>query len=327
MFRKIFFFILYHIGIASLLRKKMVNEEQISVLLFHRIGDSADKLWPSMPVKSFKKLILKLKKTVEIISFSDLTTLKSYPSKPIIILSFDDGYNDFFEVVMPLFLAHKIKANHNICPGLIDMEVPPWTQILSLYLINKNNENENLNQKFQINSNEIFTEKKFIDLCKKILELNDEERHEIILPLLNYIPKDKIFKLMTWEQIRFCAENNIEIGSHGYLHRNLLQVIDPQILHNEIFDSNTIIESKIGMKPKIFAFANAMGNEQSKEYVKKSGYQFILVLMDKLVKWKPISKNEIFELARINISRPDWREEYLRALGFHARLKLYFKMI
>ena len=128
---------------------------------------------------------------------------------------------------------------------------------------------------------------------------------------------------MNWEQVKYCSENNIEIGSHGYMHRNLLQIWDSSILENEIQESAQKIAEKTGIKPGIFAFANAMGNDASKEFVRKSGYQFSLVLMDQLYQWRPISADEHIEIPRINISRSDWREEYLRALGFHVLLKKY----
>ena len=37
--------------------------------------------------------------------------------------------------------------------------------------------------------------------------------------------------------------------------------------------------------------------------------------------------NEKIQVPRINISRSDWREEYLRSLGFHAYLKQFLKII
>jgi peptidoglycan/xylan/chitin deacetylase (PgdA/CDA1 family) len=326
MIRKLLFFILYHSGISVLLRRKLVKEKEIAVLLFHRISNNSDFLWPSMPIKSFEKLILKLQNTVEIFSFSDLYSLKSYPSRPIIILSFDDGYSDFYEHVMPFFKTNKIKANHNICPGLIELNALPWTQILSLYLSFKTTNNESFNNKMAIKSDDnLLNENSFINLCKELLKVDDVKRNEIILPLLNHIPKEKLYKLMNWDQIKYCVENNIEIGSHGNLHRNLLQVWDLKTLNDEINESSEKIELKLGIKPKIFAFANAMGNKESIEFVKKSSYQFILILMDKLLKWYPFSTNEVVEIPRINISRKDWREEYLRSLGFHARIKQIFK--
>jgi peptidoglycan/xylan/chitin deacetylase (PgdA/CDA1 family) len=130
---------------------------------------------------------------------------------------------------------------------------------------------------------------------------------------------------MTWDQIKYCSNNNIEIGSHGYLHRNLLQITAQSILENEINASSIKIKQEIGKSPNIFAFANAVGSNESKEFVKKAGYQFTLIGMDQLFKWDLISKSENVEIPRINISRSDWREEYLRALGFHARIKYLFK--
>ena len=108
MIRKLLFFILYNAGFPAIMRRKMVNDKEIAVLLFHRISDSSDLLWPAMPIKSFEKLLLKIKAKSEIISFSDLTTVKSYPSKPLIILSFDDGYVDFYEHAIPILTLLKL---------------------------------------------------------------------------------------------------------------------------------------------------------------------------------------------------------------------------
>lgn len=327
MIRKLLFFILYNAGLPALMRRKMVNDKAIAVLLFHRISNSTDLLWPAMPIKSFEKLLLKIKAKSEIISFSDLTSIKSYPSKPLIILSFDDGYIDFHEHAMPILISLNMKANHNICPGLIDLKTIPWTQILSLYLSYKTSENKPFNQLMSIEKQDVYNEKKFIALCMVLLRYNDNERNKLISPLLNHIPKEKIYQLMNWDQIRFCFANQIEIGSHGYLHRNLLQVWDTKELENEINDSSNKIEIEIGQKPKVFAFANAMGNEESKKFVLQSGYQFTLILMDKLLKWKPLLPHEKIQVPRINISRSDWREEYLRSLGFHAYIKQFLKFI
>jgi peptidoglycan/xylan/chitin deacetylase (PgdA/CDA1 family) len=325
MVRKLLFFILYYTGFPALLRRKMLNNKEIAVLLFHRISDVSDPLWPSMPLKTFKHLIEKLNKTVSILSFSEFKLLKTYPSKPIVLLSFDDGYVDFYDNVMPIFIKLNVKANHNICPGLIELSAPPWTQILSLYLSYKSSDNDVFTKKLKINAQQYFSESYFLELCNQLLRYNDEERSDLILPLLAHIPQQKIYQLMNWDQIKFCAENNIEIGSHGYMHRNLLQILDTKILENEINESAKKIKEKIGSKPSIFAFANAMSNKESKQFVRKSGYQFSFVLIDKLYHWRPIIGEEHIEIPRINISRADWREEYLRALGFHILLKRYIK--
>lgn len=305
----------------------MVSENEISVLLFHRISDHSDQLWPSMTISVFEKIMDKLKESVQIISFQEMAQLNEYPKKPLVIISFDDGYTDFFDNVMPILISKKIKANHNICPGLIESSTPPWTQILSLYLSYKNSNHHNFNKEFAIPDHEIISEKKFIEVCKKLLQYKDEDRSVLVKTLYDYIPKEKIYTLMDWQQIKYCSLNNIEFGSHGNFHRNLLQVSEPEILFDEIDESKRKIEAKLGTAPIIFAFANAMGNDASREYVKKSFYRFILITMDKMMKWKIMKNDEKIEIPRINISRNDWREEYLRALGFHYRIKNLFKIV
>ncbi|HRG58320.1 MAG TPA: polysaccharide deacetylase family protein [Bacteroidia bacterium] len=321
MIRKLLFYILYYSGISIILKRQLHSNKEVSVLLFHRVADYSDHLWPAMRVDIFEKLIMTLNKNVEIISFSELLKLKELPSKPTIIISFDDGYTDFYDNVMPILIQHKIKANHNICPGLMETSTPPWTQVLSLYLSYRTTENVEFNKLFLNEAPNKISEQRFIQICKQLMSFDDEKREKLIQPLIDHIPYEKIYHLMEWHQLKYCAENKIEFGSHGNYHRNLLMVNDENILDEEINGSFKKIESNIGIKPLVFAFANAMGNEVSKNYLKQSMYRIILISMDNFYRWQPIGDHVKIEIPRINISRNDWREEYLRALGFHIRIK------
>jgi peptidoglycan/xylan/chitin deacetylase (PgdA/CDA1 family) len=304
----------------------MIVGNEISVLLFHRISNDSDQLWPSMQISVFQKLIDKLYASVEIISFSDLKKINQYNSKPLVIISFDDGYLDFYENALPILAARNIKANHNICPGLIETATPPWTQVLSLYLSYRTSNDLKFNTAFLIAENEHIDENKFIEICKQLLNYPDEKRSELVNPLISHIPKQKVYALMNWDQIKYCTLHHIEFGSHGNLHRNLLQVTDSKVLQEEIDESCHKLEAQLGYRPSIFAFANAVGNDISRQFVQHSFYQFILISMDKLYKWSPINAKDKIEIPRINIARNDWREEYLRALGFHTRIKKLIKI-
>ena len=124
--------------------------------------------------------------------------------------------------------------------------------------------------------------------------------------------------------IYLIMQSPLSFMNHSEIEKYFSSLKNKKHLENEIIDSSKKIEYKIGKKPIVFAFANAMGNDESRQYVRNSDYQFSLILMDKLFSWRPIKKHEHTELPRINISRADWREEYLRALGFHVLLKKYF---
>ena len=324
MLRKFIFNSLYYLGLPSYLIKRRIKKQELAVLLFHRINDQQDTLWPSMSVETFRNLITNLNKVGQFITFSELSSFKEYPAKPLFIISFDDGYKDFYEHALPVLKENNLKANHNICPGLIASKTPPWTQILSLYLYHNTSGNSKIKQLGEVENTGRVNEKYFLNLCKKLMSLPDEQRSELIDSLLLEIPKDKLYELMTWQEIKECAAYGIEIGSHGMVHRNLIQVTNPLHLEEEIFESSQKIEAETGIKPRVFAFANASGNATSLAYVIKSGYQFKLLEMDKVWKWKQLENNEVVSIPRVNMVQSHWQEEYLRALGFHEIFKKIF---
>ncbi len=319
--RKLFFKVLYSIGVPAYLRWRMCHKQKVSVLLFHRITSQHDQLWPAMHLNNFEKLIAQLAKTCQIISFSELEVLKNYPTKPLIILSFDDGYEDFYFDVMPLLVKYGLKSNHNICPGLIDTKMLPWTQILSLYLSYGNSSNSVFEDTFKAYIKNPLKEKHFLKICRILLTYTEQDREALILPLAEHIPAHKMYKLMNWEQIKYIIKQGVEIGSHGYMHRNLMQLNDNLSLQKEIIESKTKIAQETGYDPQIFAFANAQGNALSKAAVRQAGYKYALTGMDKTLTWEALKGKTGIEVSRINISRNDWYEEYLRALGFHSKIK------
>jgi len=127
--RDLVFLILHSLGVPGILRRSRVKNEEISVLTFHRISDDRDPLWPPMPVETFRILMKQLSERTCVIPLEKIEAVETYPDKPLVSLSFDDGYLDFLENALPVLKSFKLPANHNICPDLIDKGVPPYFHI------------------------------------------------------------------------------------------------------------------------------------------------------------------------------------------------------
>jgi len=320
--RDIIFSILHNLGTPGFLRRSRIKNREISVLMFHRISDEYDPLWPPMPVRSFRLLIRELSKKAHVIALEDIDEIGEYPDKPLVVLSFDDGYRDFLENALPVLTDFKLPAHHNICPDLIDQGACPWTQVLNRFLqynIDSSIELPN-GRKYRIGNRP--KQEDFISITNEVNELDNNLKRPWIGSLARQIPASKITKLMNWDQIRECAKLGIHIGSHGMNHLNLSKIDDQDTLSAEIAGSKKRILEEVGREPLIFAFPKGSYNQSSMEAVRKNGYKAALLCGDMVsVLRENNRKKDFYIFPRINICRTNWREENLRLLGFHQKLK------
>jgi peptidoglycan/xylan/chitin deacetylase (PgdA/CDA1 family) len=97
----------------------------------------------------------------------------------------------------------------------------------------------------------------------------------------NFIEKNSYS--LTWQEIIEMTKNNIEIGSHTLSHCNLLKYkknenyeIYLARIKKEIFLSKEILEAKIGVKIKYFAYPYGVYDPTIKNLVIQAGYEGIL---------------------------------------------------
>ena len=294
--------------------------------MFHRVSDNEDPLWNPIPVKKFELLIRNLKNNVCIIHLEELKKIKIYPEKPLVVISFDDGYKDFYENALPILIKYDVPAHHNICPGLIDKKILPWTQIVNLYLSNNTHKKIELPDKTAFEINNENKEINFLNLLNILYKMDNSMLNEWIVKIVQEIPKYKLDILMNWDMIRECSRAGIRIGSHSLMHQNLSQLTNEDELSTEIVGSKIRIKNEIDIDPKIFAFPNGLYNKKSMEMVINAGFTSILLCDDMVsVLNKEFSREKSYVLPRINMSGSEPDEQYLRLLGFHQKLTQAFK--
>lgn len=320
--RDFIFSLLHGLGIPGYLRRQRVKNGELSILMFHRVSDEYDPLWPPLPVKTFRLLVKELCKNTCVVPLEGIGQIDRYPERPLVVLSFDDGYRDFRENAVPILAEYGLPAHHNICPNLIDEGLPPWTQVLGVFLRCCPRKQLQLPHGRVFSLGKAPTERDLLQLAHELCSINDDLRHEWINALLPQIPRSKMPKLMNWDQVRECANLGVHIGSHGMNHRNLSRVNDRGTLLFEIEDSRKRIHAEVGVEPAIFAFPNGLYGPRSLEVARESGYRVALLGGEVVTVFAAPGHQSGFEVyPRIGISRANWKEENLRQLGFHQRLR------
>ncbi len=78
-------------------------------------------------------------------------------------------------------------------------------------------------------------------------------------------------RILNWSQARELQRDGVNIGSHGFTHRDL-RFLDDVALHNEVSGSRKMLEDRLGVKVDTFAYPYGYFNQRVIEAVKEAGY-------------------------------------------------------
>ncbi|MBO8240320.1 polysaccharide deacetylase family protein [Prochlorococcus marinus XMU1412] len=264
--------------------KKIKAKRYLTILNLHRVDNNDKSAYPPLNPKIFESLIQFLLKNYEFTSFLELEKdkfdKKKLPSKPKVILSFDDGYKDFINIAHPILLKYGIRSNQNIIPSCIDKQRPPFNVILQDFLGKANiDELEELKiPNFKFNkSNNIVKEgarlssfvknntfQKQLEIEKYCLDRLGDDLYKYSTEMMN---KSDIKEIMKFH----------DIGVHSFFHSNMSCETD-EFFKNDIDLCSKWFEHNFCEKPYIYAFPNASYKKSNLKIAKEKGYTQILLV-------------------------------------------------
>jgi len=316
----------YHLGAASLLRKG--KHLQLTVLSIHRISDERNIFWNPITPASFNRLLFYVKKHYNIIVFNDLQDAQQ-SKKPLLVLSFDDGYYDFYEFALPLLKKHQLSCNHNIVNDCANHGTTIWTQRLNVIFehciqhvvlptIELKDEELRL-EGFNNNWMEFY-----LTVFKKLLKEPKHFRTELLNKLENQLSINSSFRMMNWNEIRECAANGVEVGNHTYNHDALSTIADRKTLEHEIVTSKLEMEKELAQAVNVLALPNGQTSNLADEVISNSNHKFVLYVDNalNLLPFKTENDNSV-KISRINLVDEPFPQIALRTEQFHTKLRKY----
>lgn len=236
---------------------------------------------------NFQKQIEYINKHFEIISISEMTERikrKEYSGKEI-VLSFDDGYRNNLTVVAPFLKnlnlpftvyvsTHHIETGDFFPTSLARLIV--WgseVEKIDLPSIQLSATLKTMEDKMQL-------AKKLSNILKtrplkEVNALYSELRNIISTMQLDCLyEKHSTLKPMSWDEVKTLHDNfDCTIGAHcvDHLCCHANQSID--VVKEQIFQSKSIIESKLGIKCTQFAYPNGSLTEESNKIVLDAGFE------------------------------------------------------
>ena len=326
MIRENIFKLLYAFGVPSILRLGKSN--QLTILSLHRVSTERDFFFDPIDPIAFRKLLKYVQKHYQVISFQEFDALSKVKiKKPLLMLSFDDGYYDFYEYALPILSEFNFPSNHNIVNECASNNAVIWTQRLN-YVFNhaKNNsvnltlEIEGVVHKFSDYNNNWHTF--YLMVFRFLLTVKKEKRIAFIEELENRISTKASYRMMNWKEIIDCSNNNVEIGSHTYSHDVISTIDDTEFLKKEILLSRSEIAEKIDKPVDILALPNGQGSIDVENFVRDGGFKYLLYANDTTNPIRSDQKmNSFITLNRINLLHENYAEIILRSELFHHKIR------
>ncbi|HEY5371575.1 MAG TPA: polysaccharide deacetylase family protein [Hanamia sp.] len=319
---------LYRSGATFFLRSYKQRNKLATILCLHRVSDEESITFPPLKIKDFELLLKYIDKHYRVVTIETLSSVNG--SKPSLILSFDDGFLDFFENALPLLKKYGMPCNLNVVANCLDNNFQIWTQrqnnLLQEIFIRKHNCVLDLGSK-QINIDN-FHSQNIIEKNLELFRFLFSKDENFVDQFLNEAESKMPFKIpttpmMSWDNLKDAlGKYDIELGSHSASHITLSTIRDKEKLKAEINNSKILIEKHTGRNVNIFAFPNGNYDEEVIEECMLAGYRHVLTVDEQLIKKENLNE---FKLPRLLIAYTNYYENLLKIENFQNTIKRILK--
>lgn len=301
---------------ASLL-ERIRRENLVVVLNLHQVSPRQNPFWSPLNPEIFEDLLLFLKENFEVVLFRELAEIKS--EKPLAVLSFDDGYYNFFKFAAPLLKKYGLRANMNIIPSCVESGNPMWNVNLYDFL---NSAPEKLIGEINLPGfehrlpNESFTAKVQYGLkISRFLKNRPRiEREELWTQIENLICKSDFqrTRMMNREEIKEIAETH-EIGVHSFSHESM-EFEENSFFEEDLQKCVDYFDEKLRLPLDVYAFPNGSYRREQVKILQNKDIKHILLVGED---YATIGQN-VFP--RFTIYGSSKIETRFQALGFNKKL-------
>jgi len=278
--------ILYKFGIPGLL---IGISKRNLILCYHGVTKN-----PNFQINNrhiflsqFEKDIQFYSKHFEIVSLSDFFIKRvKQNAKPLLAITFDDGYLNNFINVLPLIAKYNVPVTFFIISGSLDNEnFITWYDLIDFVKLSKPTQIEFNNSFFLRSQNNTYhNNNEELDQRVKSLGVNRQKAlDDFYIRYKTDIDQHKkefpeYWRLASREVVALNASNPLLIiGSHTHLHFNLAN-IGSNLAENELIMSKKILEEICLYEIKSIAYPDGSYNDNVKSLSQKAGYTELLAV-------------------------------------------------
>ena len=247
--------------------------------------------------------------------------------RPLLVISFDDGYRDNYQYAFPILKKYNLPAIIYIVTETLSPKRLTWDNQIFYSLQKagivacKNFFEEALNAKISLKPNE-FAKNVFNLICEKVP--SHEKRLELVSQLAEQtrsIGPESVYHeyYLTPSQVQEMSQHNIQFGSHTHRHAFLSASL-PEEISFELQESKKVLENVLQKPVDHFCYPSGMKDEHVLSEVKNAGYHSAATVEE----GKNEVSNALFELHRYGVSNQNVHYLAFELSGLKKSLKEVF---
>lgn len=288
-------------GMDKVLGSRRGLADQPLVVSYHRVvedfRESATRSIPAMLVstRTMEDHLDWFARHYDFVALDELAEIlegRRQTRKPVLALTFDDGYADFYHQAYPVLKRKGIPAAVFVVTDLVGTTHLQAHDELYLLVSGLHSDRDPARLKqvedfvhtLSITPEEarglgslLYTEEDTFTLTKAFLVALSQADTDRLVRMLRtqvYIPEHSLreFHALDWEMMREMLGNGVTIGSHTRSHA-LLANEKGESLAREIRGSKEILERRLGVPVEHLAYPDGRFNEQAVAMVRDAGYR------------------------------------------------------
>lgn len=298
-------------GILPLLfRLRFLSRKQILILLYHRIREPGDDYEAAVSPENFERQMIFLKKHFDVVPLSRALELKERgerSSRPLAVITFDDGYRDNQTVAFPILKKYSLPAVFFLAAGSIGNREPMWTSRVEALFKKTPCRTLTLATLTPPRSFELGDLEERMKVCYEIkneMKSVPDERRRVILGELEKKAAspsgdlEEIYsEMLSWDEVRRLARDPLaEMGSHSMSHRMLARLSEEETKF-ELQESKRMIEAEIGRPVRYLSYPGNSYHSRVEKLAQEAGYQAALAVGRSLSSFQ----EDNFALKRVHV--------------------------
>jgi peptidoglycan/xylan/chitin deacetylase (PgdA/CDA1 family) len=233
----------------------------------------------AMPALAFAAQMSFLARRRNVISLDALAGMLARgetPEQGSVVITFDDGYLDNYEIAAPILSRHGLPATVFIATGYIGRAENMWVDVLHAAFKGRSRQSlELLGGSFDL-ANPIQLDQAYSSASAALVQASRSERGELMASIRDQLQAEqpKLRSMMGWPEVRELRQRypEITIGSHTREHFDLSSMPDDEVVE-ELGSAHQDIRRELGVDPIHFAFPYGRDNGHARAWLKSNGYR------------------------------------------------------